>query len=99
MVRVLSALYVAFFLGQATGIWSALAEDACNERCPGDTPDGHCPPACQACACCSLPRTLAPEPTRVIPGVALQRAVSPPSEATPPSPDPGEIFHVPKLPA
>lgn len=29
------------------------ADSGCKERCPGDAPDGTCPPQCDDCRCCA----------------------------------------------
>lgn len=41
---------------------SAEHDRDCEESCPGDAPDGECPPGCDACICCpSTLYVLAPE--------------------------------------
>jgi hypothetical protein len=96
MVRILFALALALFVGRATGIASGATGEECSQPCPGDSPDGHCPPACQFCGCCSLQQTLPARPLVVMPAPAIRRAVCSAPELAPASPEPGDIFHVPK---
>lgn len=97
MARFLFTLAFALFLGQATGMSTALAGDECSQRCPGDAPDGQCPPACQFCTCCSMPQMLAAQPGDAMPAPAVEQAALAPADKIPSSPEPGDIFHVPKL--
>jgi hypothetical protein len=97
MLHILFALVLALVVSEATGIASMLAGDECNERCPGDAPDGTCPPDCQSCACCSLPRVLAPQLAGLVPLPVAHRMVWASQHAVPSSPEPAEILHIPKL--
>ena len=96
MVRILSIVFVTLFLGQATGLSEIPGADACRQPCPGELPDGHCPPECQLCTCCAttkpvvLPQLYASLQQRSI------RAVPGEQTRTPLPPEPRKIMHVPK---
>jgi hypothetical protein len=97
LLRILFALALALFTEQASGIASVQVGDECGERCPGDAPDGTCPPDCQFCACCSLPRVLAPQPAASVPAPTAHRFVQVSRDSLPNSPEPADILHVPKF--
>lgn len=98
MARLPIILAFAILLGQAAGLSAFLAaEQGCTEKCPGDSPDGTCPPACQFCACCTAPRTLPPESGTTMPVPAVGQRVPSRGDEAPPSAEPREILHVPKL--
>ncbi len=87
---------LAVFIGQATGLSELVEVDECSQPCPGDSPDGHCPPACQFCVCCAALR-----PAVLLQSVAIlhnqeSHTVIGEQTQTPPSPEPHEILHVPK---
>jgi hypothetical protein len=71
---------------------------SCVQPCDDDSPDGDCPPDCPECVCC-------PHLTSAIPSSAIVLvAVPAPSDRhveapqlLPPSTDPREITHVPKV--
>ena len=96
MSRILFALALALVFGQATGMASALAGGECSERCPGDAPDGTCPPNCQFCACGSLPRMLTPKTVALMPAPVTHRIARASQDVIPNSPEPAEILHIPK---
>ena len=98
MVKVLVSLTFGLFLGQATGAWSFVGERACKEQCPTEQRGGACLPGCPDCACCGVGRVVAEElavPRVVAPAVEF---VSIGTEDAPASPDPEEVFHIPKPP-
>jgi hypothetical protein len=70
------------------------AEDDC---CPKNQPDRGCAD-CQFCLCCTpSPRTMTSQPAVVLLAPdSMQAFWSRNDGLTPPSPDPAEIFHVPK---
>ena len=76
----------------------ALAKSAtseCIETCPDDDQDGKCPPAC-TCAC-HAPRRPAPAGAVAVVAPAPESAKrSAFDEELPASPEPSEIWHVPK---
>ena len=67
----------------------------CGEHCPGDGPDGRCPPACVTCPCSPRPAPSGPALVvdapaacvEIVPGVTV---------IAPCEPEPADIFHVPK---
>lgn len=69
---------------------------ACPEKCPDDSPDGRCPPACEFCGCCAVPRTLPPEVAAAWIGPTVEQCVCAHVDAAPASAEPHEILHVPK---
>jgi hypothetical protein len=96
--RILVTLTFAMFLGQATGTWSFVGERACKEHCPTEQRGGACLPGCPDCACCGVGRVVAERP--VVPRVVAPASefVSSSTEDALASPDPEEIFHIPKPP-
>lgn len=96
VVRIVLAITLALFLAQATGIAAFAQSDDCEENCPGDAPDGHCPPDCDACFCCPSARPILPVQFAVDPRLPLLGPVSWSSDMLPRSADPREIFHIPK---
>ena len=108
--RIMAIVMFALFAPQATGASIAFAaSDPCSERCgadgcpeekrcPGEKPDRGCPGNCQLCVCCgSLSRALAPRTVVVFPASCMWQVVGGRGDALPPSPEPAEILHVPKL--
>lgn len=98
VLRALSIAVLCAVAFQATGIGYAAAAQ-CRDGCGDDDVSGRCPPACVCCSCCvhAMPSTVAvvatfvaPPPTRELeaPDVVLFDS----------SPDPAEIFHIPKHP-
>jgi len=87
---------LALFLGQTTGLSEFVEADECEEPCPGDSPDGHCPPACQFCVCCASARPAVLSQGAAVLPVQAFLAVLGEQTDTPPSPEPREILHVPK---
>ncbi|MBI4510850.1 MAG: hypothetical protein HY698_14545 [Deltaproteobacteria bacterium] len=97
MVRALSIVLLTLFIGQATGLTELVEADECAQPCPGDSPDGHCPPACQFCACCpTLRPAVLSQSAAILPSQESHAVIGEQTE-TPPSPEPREILHVPKL--
>jgi hypothetical protein len=68
----------------------------CLERCPDDGPDDRCPPACMTCPC-------SPKAGPTAAAMAVRTPAASPSSfvvlvpRAPRAPEPGDIFHVPKL--
>ena len=97
VVKILMALTFALFLGQATGAWSFVGERACKDQCPTEQRGGACLPGCPDCGCCGVGRRVVVEPPVVLRAAAPAIAyVSTGTEDAPASPDPEEIFHIPK---
>lgn len=91
------ALAFAMFLGQASPPPAREApEQDCAEACPGDGPDGRCSLACRACPCCAWSRTLAPVATAMPLSPRSSEITRSGADEAPPSPEPGDIFHVPR---
>lgn len=86
------------FAVQTTGALVCSADSTCSQSCPDDNSNGQCPPGCADCACCGhLPSIPSPHAD----GPALYAAVEPATpivdERAPPSAEPHDILHVPKL--
>ncbi len=95
MKRVILVVAFALFAVQASGLAQGV-EIPCAERCQDDGPDGRCAPTCQDCLCCAQVRVYpAGAPTALVPTQPVAR-IAWPAQATPASPDPGEILRVPK---
>jgi hypothetical protein len=99
MRRFLSLALLALVLTQAMGLAFPAEPDGCSESCPGEEQNGQCPPDCDWCACCPGARLLLAAP--LTPPPAPERSEIAPEEPSfsPSTPDPHEIFHVPRLPA
>ncbi|MBI5508908.1 MAG: hypothetical protein HY903_09160 [Deltaproteobacteria bacterium] len=97
MLRVTCIVVLAVFAGQATGAWALFDREACAEPCPGEHSGGDCPPTCQSCNCCPAVRPVLIPPALAVRAPALSFALPSAYHLTPPSPEPREILHVPKL--
>ena len=96
VAKILVILTFALFLGQATDAWSFVGERACKEQCPTEQRGGACLPDCPDCGCCGVGRVVVERP--VVPRAAAPAIefISTGTEDAPASPDPEEIFHIPK---
>jgi hypothetical protein len=98
MGRVLRVIALVFLLGQVIGAWSSVAADDCAPGCDDDATGKDCPPACPTCSCtvrsASAATTAFVVPHRI---PAVRVIALAPCDGAPPSPDPREILHVPKL--
>jgi hypothetical protein len=93
-------LLLAVVLGlsfELSGLAATLGDPACSADCPDDRSGGECPPNCHSCDCCSSPRTVTTEPSLGAPLVEVRSARWVALVETPPSVEPSEILHVPKL--
>jgi hypothetical protein len=93
-------LLLAIVLGlsfELSGLAATLGDPPCSADCPDDRSGGECPPNCHSCDCCSSPRTVTAEPTTSAPRPDVRTNAWFPLAEAPPSVDPSEILHVPKL--
>lgn len=98
LLRFVATLALAIIVSQAVAFPLLRAQPNCTESCPGDTSDHRCPPNCQHCSCCSALRTLPPlHSVAAVSAPAPRRLLSWRTVEALPSPQSGEIFHVPKL--
>lgn len=97
MLRAFAILALITCLSEATLSYLPWFAEGCGESCSGDSPDGHCPPACHECSCCAY-RAPIPMPQVVISvqQQGLRESVAAYCEKLPPIPEPGEVLHVPK---
>ena len=98
MVKALVILIFGLFVGQASGAWSFVGERECPAQCPTERCGGACVPGCPDCGCCGVGRVVVEHlvmPRMAAPPVAF---VSTGTEDALASPDPEEIFHIPKRP-
>lgn len=98
VVKTFVTLMFALFLGQAIGAWSLIGEGGCKEQCPTEQRGQTCLPGCSDCACCGIARVLVVRgatPGAAAPAIGF---VSTGCENAPQSPDPQDIFHIPKTP-
>jgi hypothetical protein len=92
----------AMWMGLAVAFAGARAahvvDDSCVQACDDDDDDGHCPPDCGDCSCCTHPAPVMPAVGRlgIVRAVPRPRRL-PPAESLPASADPHEVFHIPKL--
>jgi hypothetical protein len=89
---VVLALIVALSF-EVSGLASVCGDPVEGEECS----DGPCAPNCHACACCSIPKTIVSTPVVSLPAPPAVTATWRPVGEAPPSTDPADIFHVPKL--
>src|SRR5262245_4639610 len=97
VLRGLLILSLVVFGGQAAGLPELLESAICQECCPGDGPDGQCPPGCTYCCCCAhSPRPLVMvEPLEVL-ALSIRADTPPDVERAPRPSEPHDIFHVPR---
>ena len=103
--QIVAIVMFALCIGQATRASSVFAagddcSDGCpdDQKCPGENSDGECPPDCQLCMCCGITiKALVPVSTATLPSLCVQRASARAKDRLPPSAEPQEILHVPKL--
>ena len=94
-VLVAAILCLSFEL---SGLAALCGDPGCTDECPSERWGGQCPPNCQACGCCSLPKLVAP----ALPGSEVIRPATRSiawswTSELPLSPDPADILHVPRL--
>jgi hypothetical protein len=97
---VFRVLLLAIVLGlsfELSGLAATLGDPACSADCPDDRSGGECPPNCHSCDCCSSPRTVTSAPSFSAPLPELRATGWVSLAEAPPSVDPSEILHVPKL--
>ena len=97
VVKILVALTFALFLGQATGAWSFVGERACKDQCPTEQRGGACLPGCPDCGCYGVGRVVVEGPVVLHAAAPAIDCVATGTDDAPASPDPEEIFHIPKL--
>jgi hypothetical protein len=95
--RLAYAVFLAAFLGQLTGFVPSPESQACAEDCPGEEEfSDDCSDSCRLCACCPALRLVTSAlSVRVLPQL-LSDVVDWSRHDVRPSPDPREIFHVPR---
>jgi hypothetical protein len=84
------ALFVALATGNAP-----LLPSVCTQQCDDDDASGHCGPTCSDCACCSHAPATTAAPAAIADVVTSEHRLSQRTVASPPSPEPREILHVP----
>jgi hypothetical protein len=92
-------LFIAFFAivtFDVSGLSAICGDAECDESCPGDVSGGECAPNCHFCTCCSLPK-VARGATTAFQAPPAEAATWTQSTDCPPSPEPADILHVPKL--
>jgi len=96
-LRLGHVLVLAAFVGQATGFVPTVESHDCEENCPGeDESDDDCSQSCHLCPCCpTLRLTTSGLSVAVLPQPVLG-VIEWSLRERPPSPEPREIFHVPK---
>jgi hypothetical protein len=94
---VLRTLLILATLCSAFELSGLAGEIPCSEDCSSEDAGLPCPPNCQACCCCSLPRTVAAPASPVAAPVGdVRRVTWIAGSLGSPSPDPRDIVHVPK---
>lgn len=95
MLRVLAIAVTLVLSFNLSGLSAMCGEPPC-DGCPQER-SGECAPNCHSCACCSFPKTTPSDGTRDLIPPKLVRADWPDKVGAPPSTEPGDILHVPKL--
>lgn len=80
---------------EMSGLTAMFEEDLCD--CSAEDSGGTCPPNCQACSCCSLPKTIPPTQVDSVTARVATTAHWSTKVAAPASADGREILHVPKF--
>lgn len=96
MMRIALAIGFACYVALATGEVSVFEGAACTQRCPDDDSSGQCAPNCADCACCPHLRVMAVAAGAKPPVAVQSKKVPERKQMQPPSPEPGDILHVPK---
>lgn len=95
MTKALFILLLALFAAHVLGVSSFEAQEDCAQPCPGESPEGHCPPLCTECACCFAAPVFVPiEPLLLTLPDSLSPLVCTDDVRT--SNHPREILHIPK---
>ncbi|HEY3359323.1 MAG TPA: hypothetical protein VGQ83_39100 [Polyangia bacterium] len=97
MARLLLIAGLALVTAQAAGASLLLGAHPCQEGCADDNDDGQCAPGCHDCNCCSGVRVVTPREQAAAVPPPPGRVAHPPARPFPPSADPREILHIPKL--
>ena len=93
--RVLLIAACSVFLLQATGFSRAAETECRDDDCGGDD-GGQCPSAC-VCSCCAHAMPIVVTTVTLSPPPGMLQISPSVDQPTPPSADPHEILHVPKI--
>lgn len=74
-----------------------VGDDACAQPCPGDSPEGNCPPICDACVCCFAVSPMTVLLNSEFDVVESCENVADDCVDVSESASPIDIFHVPRL--
>ena len=91
------ALLVVLAVTESVGVLQALGDETCSQACADDDGSGHCAPNCVDCSCCGHTRSVVVGPRASIFTASRPESAPCMSQPAPGSPDPHEIFHVPRL--
>ena len=90
-------LAALFLVSLQTSGFGLAVDTVCVEHCDDDDPEGNCAPTCEDCLCCAHGRvTPAGRAGAVAPLVRTGVRVDSPAQTAPDSPEPADIFRVPK---
>ena len=97
MARLLIIVGVSLVTAQAVGASLLLGAHPCPEGCADDNDAGECAPGCHDCACCAGLRVVTPREQVTAAPPAPDRLPVDGAAPVPPSAEPREILHIPKL--
>lgn len=96
MLRVLLAIGLAMWVALTAGAVTSFASAPCAAHCDDDDEQGNCAPDCVDCACCPHLRLSFTVVELKFTTPAADEPVPETSVSEPPSPEPGDVLHVPK---
>jgi len=96
---------VALAVGAPVSLYAAVHHDPCTDtdmdscrgKCPGDSPEGHCPPVCDYCVCCFAVSPMAVLLTSEFKVIESCESVANDCVDVSESASPIDIFHVPRF--
>ena len=97
LLRFLQVIVLTAFVGQMTGFVPPIESHDCEENCPDEEgSDDGCSQSCHLCPCCPSLRLTASVLSLAVWPLSVLGRIDWNLRERPSSPEPGEIFHVPK---
>ena len=88
-------LLVGLLTANFSGAIVLLVPEPCTANEASSTADGRCPPTCARCGCCAQP--VVPTPLVIVSAQLIIRSEPPAVERGLASPEPVDVFHVPRF--
>ena len=96
MLRIVLAIGLATWVAFSAGAVTNSASAPCAAHCDDDDEQGNCAPGCVDCACCPHLRLSFTVVELRLAAPATDEPVPELPVTKPPSPEPGDVLHVPK---